>query len=154
MPMFNPKDHIGGKGNATKLEPGDYQVFVKDMEMREGKKAPYYYVRLEVFSGPCKGARLAEILSHSDSPYCKVKLAEFVYSFGYTESFDTEKDFNTLRAAATNNQTPITVTIDYEDSRGDDEPRLRVKSFHPQEIVGSPADELADVPGADDDIPF
>lgn len=154
MPMFNPAEHIVGGSSASKLTPGEYEVFVKDIELREGTKAPYYYVKLEVFSGECKGARLSEILSHSEAPYCKLKLAEFVYSFGFIEPFDTDKDFATFRAAALNNQIPIVVTVDYEDGKGDDEPRLRVKNFHLRESMFSAVEDVADVSGADDDIPF
>ena len=155
MPKFNPKEYIASRNNKVKLTPGDYEVFVADMELRDGNKAPYYFVKLRVHSGECKGAILTEIVSHSDAPYCRLKLAEFVYSFGFTDPFDTDGDFDQIRSAAMNNQVPIVVTIAYEDVGNDEhDPRLRVKAFHVPEDAFGGQDEFVDQPGSDDDIPF
>ena len=145
MPLFTPADHIGKQSGGSPLTPGEYQVFVTDMEMRDGKAAPYYYVKMKV----CTGKQV----STSERAYWK--LAEFCCSFDYRESFDPVDGFDMLRSAAMNNQKPITITLEYEKSSNtDDSPRLRVKKFHwapaegwaNWEQGGSPEDLVDDIP--------
>ncbi len=150
MPIFDPSEHIGKQSNGTPLTPGEYKVFVDDMTMRDGRAAPYYLVKMKICEGAQKGKMVTDTVSTSERAYWK--LAEFCHSFNFTESFDPVDGFNTLRAAAMNNQKPITITLEYEKSNNpDDAPRLRIKKFH-----WTPEERWQESGSVDDsdDIPF
>lgn len=153
MPVFNPTEHIGKQSGGSPLTPGEYQVFITDMNIRDGKAAPYYYVKMKVCTGKQEGRQITDTVSTSERAYWK--LAEFCHSFGYRQSFDPIDGFDMLRAAAMNNQRPITITLEFEKSNNpDDSPRLRVKKFHWDPDLkesnwdqgGSPEDEVDDIP--------
>lgn len=101
MPIVDPTDFVKGAPSDDKpIPPGDYIVKVADIELREGKKAPYYNIRLKVADGDQKGRTVFDIVS--TSPNARWKWSDFVHSILYVKPFDPVEGFDGMAQAALN----------------------------------------------------
>ena len=147
MPVIDPANFTKqGAGDDTPIPPGDYLVTVKEAELRDGNKAPYYSIRLQVVDGPCKGRVVFDIVSTSENS--RWKWADFVHSFRYTKPFDPIEGFDQMRKAAMAHPGFwVELGPEKNPSPGDEE-RVRVLRFLWKKDVPSVATEI------DDEIPF
>tara|TARA_R100001530_G_scaffold130665_1_gene101763 strand:+ start:1539 stop:1994 length:456 start_codon:yes stop_codon:yes gene_type:complete len=99
MPIVDPTDFVKGlPSDDTPIPPGDYVVKVADIELRDGKKAPYYNIRLKIAEGDLKGRTVFDIVSTSEN--ARWKWSDFVHAIMYVKPFDPIAGFDDMAKAA------------------------------------------------------